>query len=180
MTTWKMTGAAPVLAGLVALLVSAGKPAPGPAKLCHAGEAKVFSFVTTRGKTVCLCQGPKAAYLVYRFGTAAKTELQYPAVLDASSWQKFTYWPYHRGGGVANAGMEFYQLSFRNGGAEYTLIDQTSAYLTKDKEEDYHREVSLDVVLNGKPLSIPVRQGSVSGGLYLSDEQSKRVKLKEE
>ena len=155
-------------------------PKPAPNVLHRPGETTVFSFETTSGKAASLCEGPQHAYLVYRFGTATKTELQYPAVLDARSWRKFIYSAYHRGGGVANAGMEHYTLSFQNGGAEYTLTDHTEAYLMKNKEENYRREVSLDVVLNGKPLTVTVRQASVNGDLFLSDEQRERVKIEEE
>ena len=156
-------------------------PQPAPDVLRRPGETTVFSVVTASGKAVSLCEGPGAKYLVYRFGTAARVELQYPAVLDASSWRKFTYWAYHRPGGVENAGMEDYWLSFQNGGAKYTLYDHTEAYLTKSKAEDYRRTVSLDVVLKaGKPLPIAVRQASIAGSLYLSDEQRERVQLSEE
>jgi hypothetical protein len=151
-----------------------------PDILSRPGETTVFSFKTASGKAVSLCEGPKAAYLVYRFGTTTKIELQYPAVLNASSWQKFTYWTYHRGGGVANAGMEEYRISFKNGGAEYELTDRTEAYLTSNKEEDYRREVGLNVVVSDKSLDIKARQSSVNGNLSLSDEQRKRVKLAEE
>jgi hypothetical protein len=168
--------------GLVAnpLLASPQAAQPPPDVLRRPGETTVFSFRTSRGKTVSLCEGPKAAYLVYRFGTAAKTELQYPAALNAGSWRKFTYWTYHRGGGVANAGMEEYRISFKNEAAEYELTDRTEAYLTSSKEEDYRREVGLNVVVSGKSLDITARQASVSGDLALSDEQRKRVKLAEE
>lgn len=97
-----------LLAGLLAgncLLLAAGAP-PKPATLCQIGETPVFSFKTNGGKVATLCRGPKGSYLVYRFGTAAKVELQYPDKLDASSWQKFTYWSYTRGGGAANSGVD--------------------------------------------------------------------------
>lgn len=178
MSGWKAALAVPLW--LVAGVTLAQQPRPAPDMLRQPGEITVLSFVTASGKMASLCEGPKAAYLVYRFGNAAKTELQYPTVLDASSWRKFTYSAYHRPGGVENAGMENYQLSFSNGGAEYTLIDHTEAYLMKNKVENYRREVSLDVVLNGKPLNITVRQASVSGDLYLSDKQRELVKLEEE
>ena len=165
---------------LVVGMMPASQSKPAPDVLRRPGEMTILSFITENGKMASLCEGPNHAYLVYRFGTVAKTELQYPAVLDASSWRKFTYWAYHRPGGVENAGMENYQLSFRNGGAEYTLIDHTEAYLMKSKEENYRRTVSLDVVLNGKPLNIIVRQTSVNGDLYLDDESRKLVRLEEE
>jgi hypothetical protein len=135
------------------LLLTASAP-PKPANICQAGETVVFSFVTKAGKTAALCQGPKEAYLVYRFGTAAKIELQYPAKLDASSWQKFTYWSYHRGGGAHNAGLEIAKLKFTNQGVKYELSDQTSAFYNKQKEEDYRREVGIDVVVKGKTIFV--------------------------
>ena len=127
-----------------------GQPRPVADVLCHPGESTVFSFLTESGKTVSLCAGPKSAYLVYRFGTAAKTELQYPAVLDASSWQKFTYWAYHRGGGVANASEELRQLSFKNKGVEYQLYYDVFAVMNKAKQEDSRHEVGVYIVLKGK------------------------------
>jgi hypothetical protein len=135
------------------LLLVANTP-PKPATMCRAGETVVFSFRTKGGKTVALCQGPKEAYLVYRFGTTAKMELEYPAKLDASSWRKFTYWSYHRGGGAHNAGLEIAELKFVNQGVEYTLSDQTSAFYNKQKEEDYRREVGVEVAVKGKTISI--------------------------
>jgi hypothetical protein len=173
-----LTLAAPLCLGISAPAVRQGKPAPDV--LRRPGETTVFSFVTSSGKTASLCEGPKAAYLVYRFGTAAKTELQYPAKLDASSWRKFTYWAYHRPGGVENAGMENYQLSFQNGGVKYTLNDYTEAYLLKNGDEDYRRTVIFNVVLNGKTVKIGVRQASVNGDLSLSDEQRERVTVEGE
>jgi len=178
MSPWKLAVVVPLWLGVGIAPAQHSKPAPDV--LRRPGETTVISFVTASGKTASLCEGAKHAYLVYRFGNAAKTELQYPAVLDASSWQKFTYLHYERGGGYRNAGMEDYQLSFRNGGAKYTLTDHTEAYLTKAKNEDYRREVGLDVVLNQRPLAITVRQASVNGSLYLSDEQRELVRLEED
>jgi hypothetical protein len=157
-----------------------GQPRPVADVLCHPGEATVFSFLTKSGKTVSLCEGPKGAYLVYRFGTAAKIELQYPAVLDASSWQKFTYWAYHRGGGVANAGMELHQLSFKNKGVEYQLYQDAHAFINKAKQEDSRHEVGVYMVLKGKEARIVGRESSIVGSLYLADDQRARVKESEQ
>lgn len=169
------------LALAVSLGVAAGpplaSPPPPPDVLCRPGEATLFSFVTKSGKVASLCEGPKAAYLVYRFGTAAKTELQYPAVLDASSWQKFTYWSYHRGGGVANAGEELCQLSFKNKGVEYLLYEERHAFMNKAKEEDSHHEVGVNVGLKGKEIHIVGTEPSIVGSLYLADDQRARVQV---
>lgn len=145
-------------------LLTAGAP-PKPATLCQAGETPVFSFKTNGGKTATLCRGPKGNYLVYRFGTAAKVELQYPAVLDASSWRKFTYWSYTRGGGASNEGVENSQLSFENGGVNYVIIDETRAFYDKNHEEDYRREVVIYVKIKSKIIPIEGNMTSVVGEL---------------
>lgn len=160
------------------LLLTASVP-PKPANLCQAGETVVFSFATKAGKTAALCRGSKGAYLVYRFGTAAKVELQYPAKLDASSWQKFTYWAYSRGGGVANEGVESSQLAFKNGGVEYTMSDETRAVYDRNHEEDYRRSVGIDVKINGKTVSIVGLAATAVGDLSNVKNDGK-VKMDEE
>lgn len=166
-----------VLAGS-SLLLTASVP-PKPANLCQMGETVVFSFATKAGKTAALCRGSKGAYLVYRFGTAAKVELQYPAKLDASSWQKFTYWAYSRGGGAANEGVESSQLAFKNGGIEYTLSDENRAVYDKNHEEDYRRGVGIDVRIKGKTVSIVGLAATAVGDLS-SVKNDGKVKIDEE
>jgi hypothetical protein len=138
------------------------------------GETKLFSFRTASGKTAILCEGPKGAYLVYRFGTAAKVELQYPTVLTANSWKKFTYYPYHR---IATPQAERYRLSFSSGGNDYELADMTEQMGIKGGDDDYVREVGVWVTTSkGKTVYIAGRQPTVQGDLVLSDEQQARVK----
>ena len=174
-----LTGATAFLLATNALPLEASKPPGGAAALARVGETTVFAFRTKSGKTAALCRGPKGAYLVYRFGTAAKVELQYPAKLDASSWKKFTYWSYTRGGGAANEGMESAQLRFENGGVEYTLTDATRAYYTRQHEEDYRREVGIDVSVKGKPVSVVGMAATAVGDL--SDvKKDGKVKIDEE
>ena len=146
-------------------LLTAGAPAK-PATLCRAGETPVFSFKTNGGKIATLCRGPKGNYLVYRFGTAAKVELQYPAMLDASSWRKFTYWSYTRGGGAANSGLETFRLTFENKGVQYVLSDEITAFYNRQHEEDYRREVGVDITVKGKDFSINGNPDTAVGNLY--------------
>jgi hypothetical protein len=150
---------------------------PEPDVLRQPGETTVFSFVTARGKTVSLCEGPKSVYLVYRFGTASKTELQYPTVLDASSWSKFTYFKYFRGGGVANAAREEYRLSFRNGSVEYELYELMHAEANEDSVEVYPREIGIYVSVGRGP--IVGNESTSRGSLILSEEQLERVTISE-
>jgi hypothetical protein len=169
-----------VLAGLLL-----GVAAPGWAQipdhvnaLSRPGETKIFSFKTASGKTAVLCEGPKGSYLVYRFGTVTKVELQYPAVLTANSWRKFTYFSYHR---MANPVAERYRLSFSNGGNEYALFDMTDAVTTESGDEDYARDVGVSVTLpKGKVITIDAKLSSVQGALVLTEEQQARVKHEED
>jgi hypothetical protein len=174
-----LTLIAPLLLGLSAYPLVAARPPGGAATLARTGETTVFAFQTKSGKTAALCRGPKGSYLVYRFGTATKVELQYPAKLDASSWQKFTYWSYSRGGGAANEGVESSQLAFENGGVEYTLSDETRAIYDKNHEEDYRRSVGIDVKVKGKTVSVVGIPATAVGDL-LKVKNDGKVKVDEE
>jgi hypothetical protein len=123
----------------------------------------VFSFVTGRGKIACLCEGPKQAYLTYRFGTAAKVDLQYPAVLDRGSWKKFTYAFYYRGGGVDNAGVDNNQVSFSNGGVRYRLYQDYSA--EEEAKNGDGEDVGIEVTVKGKTSRIGAKGGTVFGNI---------------
>ncbi|NOS86384.1 MAG: hypothetical protein HOP31_14700, partial [Ignavibacteria bacterium] len=89
---------------------------PAFAQLVKKGETEIFRFKTNAGKTAVICKGGDESYLVYRFGTNSKIELQYPAELNESSWELFTYSNYFRGGGMENEGMDLNYLTFINNG----------------------------------------------------------------
>lgn len=92
--------------------------------LCTANETNVYSFQTTTKKMLSLCKEKSEKYLVYRFGTKAKTELQFPEKLDESSWKLFTYRFYMRGGGTANDAKDLNWVSFINKGTEYSIYSE--------------------------------------------------------
>jgi hypothetical protein len=154
----------------------AGQPVPAFDVLRRPGETTVFSFVTSHGKTVSLCEGPRGKYLVYRFGTAAKLELQYPRVLDGSSWQKFTYDEYHRGGGAHNAGRDTHRLSFSVGSIDYVLMDETLDLYNRKHEEVERRTTDIWVYGKEKATRITGRAYTASQYLELDDAQRKKVK----
>ena len=169
-----------ILVGLALAMSGVGQAQiRGPVTtLRRPGETTLFSFRTANGKTAILCEGPKGAYLVYRFGTATKVELQYPPVLTANSWKKFTYYPYHR---IATPQAERYRLSFSSGGNDYELVDMTEEMGVMGGDEDYVREVGVWVTTSkGKTVRIAGRQPTVQGDLVLSDEQRARVKQYDE
>jgi hypothetical protein len=169
---------------LVAALWLAAAPAVGGQRkpalndvLRRPGETTIFSFRTYRGKTVSLCEGPKGAYLAYRFGTAAKVELQYPAVLDASSWQKFAYHTHYYD--VTNNAYEYVnKLSFSIGTVGYMLFDNKYDFLDEYKQNDYYRKIGIDVSMKG--VRIAGSEDAASGSLHLTDEQRNRVKFSEQ
>lgn len=84
-------------------------------------EVLIFSFETKNGKVAVLSKDRHDEYIVYRFGTKDKIELEYPDEKTGDSWKKFTYSFYLRGGGIDNLGMDLNYLAFVNGGYKYVL-----------------------------------------------------------
>lgn len=115
------------------LLFAANVHAQFEKQLCKANEEIVFAFQLKNQKWVAVCKEKNENYLVYRFGTPQKIELQYPAVLDSASWHKFTFNGYRRGGGKQNAAMRHAFLSFNNNGVNYEVYETWEA--EDDKEQ---------------------------------------------
>jgi hypothetical protein len=90
-------------------------------------EEIIFTFKTIKGKTVTLAKDKTDNYIVYRYGSAKNIEFQYPEILDSSSWEKFTYSYYLRGGGMQNAGLDLNYIEFRNKEYKYVIYDTYSA-----------------------------------------------------
>ncbi|WP_294672574.1 hypothetical protein [uncultured Fluviicola sp.] len=104
-------------------------------------EVVVLSFKTKKKKQVFLCRDKDNRYLVYRFGSKSKVELQFPGKLDETSFQKFEYSSYFRGGGVENLAMNLDYLSFTNSGYRYVI------YKTYASESvGYEDEVGIRVI----------------------------------
>ena len=85
-------------------------------------EKVVFSFETQNNKTVMLAKDSADNYIVYRFGTKNKTELEYPDKTKAS-WNKLTYSYYLRGGGKTNEGMDLNYIYFTINNYQYVIYD---------------------------------------------------------
>lgn len=116
--------------------------------LCSDKEVVVFSFQEKKlRKWMSLCKETDSRYLVYRFGTRANIELQYPARLDESSWEKFDFSGRRRGGGKANAGFGDYSLSFTSGRAEYVVFQEWS-------DEDGTYSIGINVQANTKKITL--------------------------
>jgi hypothetical protein len=95
-------------------------------------ERVIFSFrLKNSNKTAMLCRQKNNRYLVYRFGTEGKIELQYPAILTATSWKEFKYDGYTRGGGRENSAEVENSVTFINNGTRYKLYEDWAIYTTR-------------------------------------------------
>lgn len=111
-------------------------------------EEVVFSFKLKNGKTMLLAKDKDNKYLFYRFGNGKTIDLEYPQK-DSSSWKRFVYNFYFRGGGKENAGVDIDNLFFENNGYRYTIY---SAYSAEDE--------------------------SLSSGIIVTDKNNNQTKLK--
>lgn len=96
------------------------------AKICFAqnyilpNEKLLFSFKTKNQKKMVLVKDENNKYIIYRFGTSKKIELEYPEK-NKDSWSKFTFFHYMRGGGIQNSGMELESLFFKIENYDYVI-----------------------------------------------------------
>ena len=94
-------------------------------------EKLVYQLKMKNGKQVSVCVDKDQKYMVYRYGSKNKIELEYPKEKDLSSFQKFEYSEYKRGGGIQNAAMELKYLAFTNNGIKYVVYDTYFAEINK-------------------------------------------------
>jgi hypothetical protein len=114
-----------------------------------ANEEVIFGFALKKSnKIVLLCKDKNDSYLVYRFGTRDKVELSYPTAPDKTSWKKFEYSGYSRGGGKQNAAMLDQSLSFTNNGVRYELYENWNS------EEDFIVRIGINVTANKKTTDL--------------------------
>ena len=105
---------------ILALYIAFTSIATAQAKYLLPGEETVFSFRTKSGKQAALVYSRSGDYLLYRFGTAQRIELEYPA-RRAESRRLFKHSAYERGGGIQNEGMHLDYVYFSNDGYQYVL-----------------------------------------------------------
>ena len=125
------------------------------------GEEVIFGFSLKKSnKIVLICNQKDDKYLVYRFGTKDKVELQYPGVLNMASWKAFRYSGYSRGGGPGNLAMEMHSLTFKNNLVLYEI---------KDDSEAEHNENSASIIvnINGRKIALLGKALSKNGSLGL-------------
>lgn len=122
-------------------------------------EITIFSFKTKKGKIVSLSKDKDNKYIIYRFGTEKKVELEYPEK-NIESWKKFKYNSYVRGGGIQNAGMEIYDVLFENKGFQYILFETYHA-----ENEAYEVGLYVINIKNNKEVRISGKIETQKGGL---------------
>ena len=86
-------------------------------------EKLIYSFETTNHKVMFLCQDKSNKYMIYRFGTKGKIEFEFPEQKDNSSWGKFLFSSWLRGGGVKNEGIDLNFVSFVNNRMKYIIYN---------------------------------------------------------
>lgn len=115
-------------------------------------EEVVYYFKTKTGKEMTLAKDKKNKYIIYRFGTKEKTEFEFPSKKDKSSWQKFTYSYFLRGGGKQNDGMDLNYIFFENKGYKYLIFYE---YFSDDESIETGIKITnfktkKQIKLNGK------------------------------
>lgn len=94
-------------------------------------EKLVYQLKMKNGKQLSVCIDKDEKYIVYRYGSKNKIELEYPKEKDFSSFQKFKYSGWSRGGGIKNSAMELKYLAFTNNGIKYVVYDTYFAEINK-------------------------------------------------
>ncbi len=137
--------------------------------LCTDNEDVLFSFkLANSPKTLSVCVSKtQPDYIVYRFGSKDKIELEFPEN-KADSWSKFTYSYYLRGGGTGNEGMDLNYLTFENGGYEYQVYQE---YTAKDNVTNVG--VKITNKSTNKETDIKGLSNSVEGSLINLRENEK-------
>ena len=128
-------------------------------------EELIFSFNTKNGKKLVLAKDKENEYIVYRFGTKDKIELEYPEK-NKESWGKFTYGYYFRGGGKQNAGMELESIFFQINNFEYIIYKN---YHSEDNS--FETGIKIKDLSNDKITIIAGKYKTIKGSFYKLREE---------
>ncbi|GEP50731.1 hypothetical protein FNO01nite_14030 [Flavobacterium noncentrifugens] len=128
-------------------------------------EISIFSFTTKKGKIVSLSKDKDDEYIVYRYGTKEKIELEFPKK-DKESWEKFKFNGVERHGGKENNGMAICNVMFENKNYRYILY--TSYLAEADPSGNDITEIGLYVkdLITKKGFDIEGEINSQKGNLY--------------
>jgi hypothetical protein len=118
-----------IYALLLLLLAAISAAAQTTDPLRRQGESTIIAFQmadSSKYVSVCQSQSLENSYIVYRFGTSSKVELEYPKDLS-NSWNEFESSYYFRGGGASNEGLDLNYIRFTSGSWEYVVYQEYSA-----------------------------------------------------
>lgn len=123
-------------------------------------EKIIYSFQTKKGKIMVLCSDKKGKYIVYRFGTKSKIELEFPDKKDKSSWGKFEYSYWLRGGGIENEGVDLNYVVFTIDKNKYVIYN---AYF--ENGDRYETGIKVINLLNESIVKITGNYETITGTL---------------
>ena len=123
-------------------------------------EEVIFSFITKKGKKMVLARDKDDEYIIYRFGTEKKIELEYPEK-NKESWRKFTYFYFGKPGGPENGGMYCRAVNFKIDGYRYEVYDNVHLF---EEGDDYRRGILITNEQTSKAKKI-VAYESIEGTL---------------
>lgn len=122
-------------------------------------EEEILKLKTENGKQLIIAIDATDKYLVYRYGTDDTIEFEFPKDLS-TSWEKFQYSWYIRGGGIQNERLDLNYLYFNNGNYRYVVFQESSA--------NYQETIYGIKVINrdtGKQTVIKADPSTVTGTL---------------
>lgn len=140
-------------------------------------EKVIYSFQTVNGKIMSLNIDTNSKYIVYRFGTKNKIELEFPKEKDKNSFEKFEYAHYFRPLQNGADGMDLNYVTFTNNNVKYIIYqnyfsyqNSKSQYLTGIRVEEFDKNKKTDI--KGKVRTIKGTLGffSTEEILKISDE----------
>lgn len=102
-------------------------------KYLQNNEQVLFEFTTQNHKRLVIAKDKSDKYLIYRYGTKEKIELEYPNN-KSHSWGEFKFSSYSRSGGNVNEGMELNYLYFQVDHYKYVVYEE---YLAKIGQTHY-------------------------------------------
>lgn len=96
-------------------------------------EEFVLNFTSQTGDRLVIAKDTSNKYLVYRFGTESKIELEYPSQRK-NSWENFKYSWKVRNEGIENKNKDLNYLYFKKGNYRYVVYQE---YTARSKETKY-------------------------------------------
>lgn len=134
-------------------------------------EKVIYSFQTKNNKIMSLNIDTNLNYIVYRFGTKNKIELEYPKEKDKSSFDKFEYSHYFRPfqNGVDNR-MSLNYIIFINENVKYIIYENDFEYLNS-KNQSY-TGIRIEEIDKNKTTDIRGKNRTKKGSLgFFSTER---------